>query len=102
MREERIRNVSKVVFCDAMAEKLIQECYEGPYDIILQCGCLEAACNDNSFSSQATRPTLLLRNKLCCRLERFTLYCWRQSSPLYWIEPQFCGVGSERMWTCKC
>ena len=47
-REEKMREVSKVVFCDALSEKPLETGFEGPYDIVLQIGCLEAACPDKA------------------------------------------------------
>ena len=49
-REQRMRKISKVVFCDALSETPMEKGYEGPYDIILECGCLDTACSDeNTF-----------------------------------------------------
>ena len=45
-REQRVRQISKVVFCDALLENPMEKGYEDPYDVILQLGCLEAACSD--------------------------------------------------------
>ena len=45
-REQRVRQISKVVFCDAVSETPIEKGYEGPYDILFDCGCLDAACSD--------------------------------------------------------
>ena len=51
-REQRMRKISKVVFCDVLSETPMEKGYEGPYDIILQCGCLESACSDlDTFTS---------------------------------------------------
>ena len=45
-REQRMRKISKVVFCDALSETPMEKGYEGPYDILLEFGCLNAACSD--------------------------------------------------------
>ena len=45
-REQRLRKISKVVFCDALSETPMEKGYEGPYDILLECGCLDAACSN--------------------------------------------------------
>ena len=45
-REQRMRKISKVVYCDALSETPMEKGYEGPYDIILECECLDAACSD--------------------------------------------------------
>ena len=37
-REQRMREVLKVVFCDALSETPMEKGYEGPYDIIMQFG----------------------------------------------------------------
>ena len=51
-REQRMRKISKVVFCDALSETPTEKGNEGPYNIILQCACLECACSDReSFKS---------------------------------------------------
>ena len=56
-----MRKISKVVFCDALSETPMEKGYEGPYDIILQFGCLEAACSTkkNYESCMKTLTTLL-------------------------------------------
>ena len=54
-REQRLRKISKVVWCDALSETPMEEGYEGPYDVILQCGCLEAACSDKSSFKNAMK-----------------------------------------------
>jgi hypothetical protein len=45
-REEGMRQVATVAFCDAFSDTPMESGFEGPYDIILQCGCLEGACSD--------------------------------------------------------
>ena len=51
-REEQLRKVGKIVFCDALSETPMEKGYEGPYDVILECGCLDAACaNKESYRS---------------------------------------------------
>ena len=54
-REQRLRKISKVVCCDALSETPMEEGYEGPYDVILQCGCLKAACSDKSSFKSAMK-----------------------------------------------
>ena len=61
-REQRMRKISKVAFCDALSETPMEKGYEGPYDIILQCSCLECACSDtDSFKSCMRRLTDFLK-----------------------------------------
>ncbi len=61
-REQRVRQISKVVFCDVFSETPIEKGYEGPYDVILQCACLEGTCSDmNSFKTCMRRLTSLLK-----------------------------------------
>ena len=44
-REKLMRNVVKgVVYCDVLSENPMEPGFEGPYDVIIECGCLEAAC----------------------------------------------------------
>ena len=44
-REEELRRVIRaVVSCDISQESAIQNGYEGPYDIVVSCTCLEVAC----------------------------------------------------------
>ena len=45
-REARMRKISKVAFCDALSKTPMEKGYEGPYAILLECGCLDAACSD--------------------------------------------------------
>ena len=54
-REQRMRQVSKVVYCDALSDAPMEKGYEGPYDVILQCGCLEGACTDKSTFDNAMK-----------------------------------------------
>ena len=61
-REERIRQIAKVVYCDAQAEQLIEKGYEGPYDIVLEFACLMAACTDKqNYRSCMKSLTSLLK-----------------------------------------
>ena len=39
------------MFCDALSETPMEKGYEGPYDVILECGCLDAACADKESYS---------------------------------------------------
>ena len=49
-REEKMRQISKVAFCDALSQTPMEKGFEGPYDIVLEFGCLDAACaNKQSF-----------------------------------------------------
>ena len=44
-REEMLRKVVKgVVHCDVLAEPPIEKGFEGPYDVLIEPGCLLAAC----------------------------------------------------------
>ena len=82
-REERMRKVSKVVFCDALAEKPIEEGYEGPYDIIFQCACLEAACKDKeSYKSSMKRLVSLLK-------PRGLLFCYATDYAVDWKDLEY-------------
>ncbi len=61
-REQRVRQISKVVFCDALSERIVEKGYEGPYDIILQMSCLEGACTTkDSYKSRMKTLTTLLK-----------------------------------------
>ena len=61
-REERMRQIAKVVYCDAQAEPLIEKGYEGPYDVVLEFGCLMAACIDKQNYQSCMKPlTSLLK-----------------------------------------
>ena len=59
-REERMRKISKVVFCDSLSENMIESGYEGPYDIILQCACLESSCGTKERYEQAMKGLISL------------------------------------------
>ena len=51
-REEKMRSIAKVAFCNVVLESPMERGFEGPYDVILECGCLEAACScDESYRS---------------------------------------------------
>ena len=43
-REQRMRKISKVVFCDALSETPMEKGYEGSYDVVLDMQCLDAVC----------------------------------------------------------
>ena len=45
-REERMRSLVKVVSCDITEDPPIDKGYEGPYDIVISCLCLETSCNN--------------------------------------------------------
>ena len=61
-REQRLRKISKVVFCDALSETPMEKGYEGPYDIILLCTCLEGVCSDiKTFTSCMKTVVALLK-----------------------------------------
>lgn len=47
-REERMRSISKVVFGDIMSETPMEKGFEGPYDVIIECGCVNSACSELS------------------------------------------------------
>ena len=62
-REERMRKVARVVFADALSEQPLAKGDDGPFDLILQCGCLEAACSDKrSFERGIRVLTSLLKS----------------------------------------
>ena len=61
-REQRVRQISKVAFCDALSETPIEKGYKGPYDVILQFSCLESACsNKESYITCMKVLTSLLK-----------------------------------------
>ena len=61
-REQRMKQISRVAFCDALSESPMEKGFEGPYDVILQCACLEAACSDkNSYEEGMKTLTSLLK-----------------------------------------
>ena len=44
-REKLMRNVVRgVVYCDVLSENPMEPGFEGPYDVIIECGCFQAAC----------------------------------------------------------
>ncbi len=45
-QDEVCKKVKAVVFCDITEDQFIAKEYEGPYDIIQCCLCLENACRD--------------------------------------------------------
>ena len=45
-REERMHSLIKVVSCDITEDPPIEKGYEGPYDIVISCLCLETSCNN--------------------------------------------------------
>ena len=62
-REETLRKVVKgVVHCDVLEDSVIQKGFEGPYDVIIEQGCLVAACpTPESFKLYLERLTRLLK-----------------------------------------
>ena len=54
-REKRMRKIAKVAFCDILSETPIQNGYEGPYDVIVECGCLDAACSEIQSFRRCTK-----------------------------------------------
>ena len=45
-REELLRKKTNgVVFCDVLADNPMQPGFEGPYDVIIEVGCFQVACN---------------------------------------------------------
>ena len=60
-REQRMKQISKVAFCDALSETPMEKGFEGPYDVIFQCACLECACSDKQrYKNCMKRLTSLL------------------------------------------
>lgn len=60
-REEKLRKIVKaVVPCDISQESIIESGYDGPYDIVLVCLCLTAACS----TRDEYRTALLKLSKL--------------------------------------
>ena len=62
-REEMLRKVVKgVVHCNVLEDPVIQNGFEGPYDMIIEQGCLIAACSTpESFKNCLGRLTRLLK-----------------------------------------
>ena len=62
-REEKLRKIAKVVYCDALSPTPMEEGFAGPYDVVIECGCLDAACPDfESFKTcTKTLATLVKR-----------------------------------------
>ena len=62
-REERMRKVARVVVADALSEQPLAKGDDGSFDLILLCGCLEAACSDKrSFERGIRVLTSLLKS----------------------------------------
>lgn len=61
-REDKLRSTIKaIVACDALQEQIIQLGYEGPYDVIMTCLCLEAACGtEEEYKSTVAKLSALL------------------------------------------
>ena len=61
-REEKLRSVIKaIVACDALQEPLIQNGYEGPYDVIMTFLCLGPACStEEEYKSAVAKLSALL------------------------------------------
>ena len=62
-REEMLRKVVKgVVHCDVLAEPPIEKGFEGPYDVVIESGCLLAACTTTeSFKKGLVTLSRLLK-----------------------------------------
>jgi len=62
-REEMLRKVAKgAVHCDVLAEPPIEKGFEGPYDVLIEGGCLLAACTTTeSFKKGLITLTHLLK-----------------------------------------
>ena len=45
-REERMRKVAKVAFCDILSPTPMEKGFEGPYDVIIECGTINVACTE--------------------------------------------------------
>ena len=62
-REETLRHVVKaVVYCNVLEDTTLEEGFEGPYDVIIESGCLAAACTSTeSFKEAVLRLNRLLK-----------------------------------------
>ena len=45
-REEKLRKIAKVAYCDVLSPTPMEKGFEGPYDVLIEYGCLDAACSD--------------------------------------------------------
>ena len=53
-REEKVRQIAKIIYCDALSPTSVQKGFEGPYDIVLEFGALEVACSDKDIYRKCT------------------------------------------------
>jgi len=62
-REERVREVVKdVVYCDTNEDPPIRTTCQGPYDVVIDCGCLTASCvTREGFVSGVVKLAALLK-----------------------------------------
>ena len=55
-REEQLKKVVKdVVYCDVLSETPIEKGFEGPYDVVLEMGCLQTACGSVSIFRESIK-----------------------------------------------
>ena len=61
-REERMRKVAKVAFCDILSPTPMEKGFEGPYDVIIECGTVDSACSEmDSYKRCMKKLTSLLK-----------------------------------------
>ena len=61
-REMRMREIAKVAYCNALLDRPMEEGFEGPYDVLIECGCLDTAASDRqSFVNCAKKLMSLLK-----------------------------------------
>ena len=44
VREDKVRSLIKLAYCDITADTLIERGYEGPYDVVISLLCIEVSC----------------------------------------------------------
>ena len=60
-REELLRKKTNgVVFCDVLADNPMQPGFEGPYDVIIEVGCFQAACSKITEYKRAVKNAFKL------------------------------------------
>ena len=87
-REERLRKIGRVAFCDIFSEQTMESGFEGPYDVVLECGCLEAACSDEESYRKGMRVLAAL-----LRPEGLFVHYGRNS--VSFMEDRVCSDGGK-------
>ncbi len=82
-REERLRNLIKVVSCDIKAEPPIEEGYEGPYGIVMTSLAIGSACeNEADYTRSIKKLSKLV--KLNGFLYMFSKLAAHKSQPMFY------------------